>query len=57
MGTMTSEERERMNEICAQMQVEQDHRKFGLLLAELNDLLERKGHRLEADSIVKPSKE
>lgn len=52
---MTPEERERMNEICARLQVEQDHRKFGQLLAELNDLLERKVHRLEADPDVKQS--
>ncbi len=50
---MTPEDRERMNELCAQMQVEQDRWKFGQLLAELNNLLERKGHRLEPQSNVK----
>ena len=45
--TMTPEERERMYEICAKLQVEQDHTAFTRLMTELNNLLERKEHRLE----------
>ena len=44
---MTPEERERMYEICAKLQVEQDHNAFTRLMTELNNLLERKEHRLE----------
>ena len=43
---MTPEESERMNELCAQIQVERDPRKFGELIAELNDMLEAKERRL-----------
>ena len=53
---MTPEERERMNELCAQMQVEQDRWKFGQLLAELNNLLERKENRLEPRPNVEQEK-
>lgn len=48
--TMTSEERERMNELCQKIAVEQDHDRFVRLLRELNSLLERKEHRLEHKS-------
>lgn len=44
---MTPEERERMNRLCAQIQVEQDHAKFTQLIAELNTLFEAKEHRLD----------
>lgn len=44
---MSPEERERMHEICAKLQVEQDHIKFTQLMSELNNLLECKEHRLE----------
>ena len=44
---MSPEERERMHEICVKLQVEQDHKKFTELMSELNNLLERKEHRLE----------
>ena len=44
---MRPEERERMHDICAKLQVEQDHNAFTLLMSELNNLLERKEHRLE----------
>jgi hypothetical protein len=44
---MSPEERERMHEICDQLQVEQDHTKFTQLMSELNNLLARKEHRLE----------
>jgi len=41
------EERERMYEICAKLQVEQDHNTFTRLMTELNSLLERKEQRLQ----------
>jgi hypothetical protein len=44
---VTPEQRERMNELCRQIQVEQDQKKFIALVQELNDLLEQKEHRLE----------
>ncbi len=44
---MTPEERERMNRLCAQIQVEQDHNKFTQLIAELNSLFETKERRLD----------
>ena len=39
---MTSEERERMDRICEQIQEEKDPDTFTRLVTELNDLLERK---------------
>jgi hypothetical protein len=45
---MSPEERERMNDICTKLQVEQDHDKFTQLMTELNNILECKEHRLEA---------
>ena len=47
-GSMSPEERERMNDICTKLQVEQDHDKFTQLMTELNNILECKEHRLEA---------
>jgi hypothetical protein len=44
---MTSEEHERMLALCQQVAVEKDHRRFNLLIRELNDLLERKQQRIE----------
>ena len=44
---MTPEEHERMNELCNRLQVEQDNHTFTELVAELNNLLERKEGRLE----------
>jgi hypothetical protein len=45
---MSPEERERMNDICTKLQVEQDRGKFTQLMTELNNLLECKEQRLEA---------
>jgi hypothetical protein len=45
--SMSPEERVRMNDICTRLQVEQDHNKFTQLMSELNNLLERKEHRLQ----------
>ena len=47
MKAMTPEERERMNKLCAQIQVEKDHAKFTQLITELNTLFEAKEHRLD----------
>jgi len=47
---MTEKELETMNEICAQLQTEKDHRKFSDLLKQLNELVERKADRLEKQS-------
>jgi hypothetical protein len=44
---MDDEQRERMNEICAKLQVEQDQHRFTELLKQLNNLLERKGQNSE----------
>ena len=44
---MSPEERERMYDICAKLQVEQDHNAFSQLMTELNNLPEHKEHRLE----------
>jgi hypothetical protein len=44
---MTPEEREHMNKLCAQIQVERDPRKFTTLIRDLNELLEKKERRLE----------
>ena len=44
---MRSEERERMYELCALIEKEQDHHRFLQLIEELNDLLERQERRLE----------
>lgn len=43
---MTPDERERMNELCRQIQVEKDQRKFAALIEELNELLAKKDERL-----------
>jgi hypothetical protein len=47
---MTAEERERMNELCRQIQVEQDQKKFSDLCEQLNRLLENKDERLQKTS-------
>jgi hypothetical protein len=46
-NVMSPEERERVNKVCAQIQVEQDRQRFNELITELNTILERKGQRLE----------
>ena len=42
---MTPEERERMNELCVQIQEEKDYDQFAIQLRELADLLVRKQQR------------
>ena len=44
---MTPEERERMYSLCRQIAEEKSPPEFLRLVEELNDLLERKEHRLE----------
>jgi len=44
---MTSDERERMHWLCNRIAEEKDAQKFIALIRELNDLLERKGRRIE----------
>jgi len=44
---MKPEERERMYELCALIEKEKDHNRFLQLINELNELLERKEHRLD----------
>jgi hypothetical protein len=44
---MRSEERERMYQLCALIEKEQDHHRFLQLIEELNDLLECQERRLE----------
>ncbi len=44
---MTPDERELMAILCQRIAVEQDRMKFTKLVAELNELLEKKEHRLE----------
>ena len=45
--SMRSEERERMYQLCALIEKEQDHHRFLQLIEELNELLERQEQRLE----------
>ncbi len=48
---MTPEEKERMNELCRQIQVEKDPQKFTELVSQLSALLDRKSERLH---VVEP---
>jgi len=47
---MTPEEQSRLNELCQLIKDEKDNDKFHRLLKELNELLSRKGRRLEEQS-------
>jgi hypothetical protein len=49
-SAVTPEERSRMNALCAQMAIEKDQDTFIQLVQELNDLMERKVHRLNDPS-------
>jgi hypothetical protein len=44
---MKPEERERMYQLCAMIETEQNRERFLQLIKELNDLLDRKEQRLE----------
>jgi hypothetical protein len=47
---MKQEERERMHQLCAMIEKEQNRERFLQLIQELNELLQRKEHRLESGS-------
>jgi hypothetical protein len=44
---MKPEEHQRIFELCALIEKEKDHNRFLQLINELNELLERKEHRLD----------
>jgi len=44
---LTPDERERMHALCERIAIEEDQQNFVQLVRDLNDLLERKEHRLE----------
>ena len=46
---MTSEEREKMNELCKRIQTEKNPKIFDQLVCELNDLLEEKHERIRPE--------
>ena len=46
---MTSQQRERMNQLCSKMANEQNPARFHQLVVELNALLEEKSQRLEGN--------
>jgi hypothetical protein len=52
---MTPEERELMNKLCRQIEVEKDPKTFDELVHQLNELLERKEHRLNPEQRENPS--
>ena len=47
MPSMKPDDRERMYQLCAQIEKENDHHRFLKLIEELNDLLERQEQRHE----------
>ena len=47
---MKPDERERMYQLCELIENEKDHARFLELIRELNELLQRKEHRLEDES-------
>ena len=46
---MTPEEKAKMDALCKRITEERDPHAFTLLVQELNDLLDLKGHRLESE--------
>lgn len=50
---MNSDKQDRMNELCQQIQIEQDQTKLGELLRALNDLLDPAQHRPEVPTSLK----
>ena len=52
---MTPDEQELMERICKQIAVEKDANKFTELCHELNELLEKKEHRLKPSQRQNPS--
>jgi len=53
--SVTPEEWELMQTLCKQIAVEKDPKKFSKLVQELNELLEKKEHRLESGQLERPS--
>jgi hypothetical protein len=51
---MTPEEREKMNELCKQIQIEKNPQVFDQLVQELNELLEVKHERIHPEHKTKP---
>jgi hypothetical protein len=51
---MRPDERERMYQLCAMIEKEQDRERFLQLIRELNDLLEHKERRLEHSDRKEP---
>ena len=45
---MRADDRERMYQLCAQIEQEKDHHRFLQLIEQLNELLERQEQRLES---------
>lgn len=45
---MAPEEKQQMESLCKQIQVEKDPKKFGELIQQLNELLERKEYSLSS---------
>jgi len=54
---MTAEERAEMERLVGLIQDEKDHRKFMQLIAQLNELLERKERRLNGIPLSAPPKQ
>jgi hypothetical protein len=52
---MTPEELELMYKLCQQIAVEKDPKAFDELVHQLNELLEKKEHRLHPEQREKPS--
>jgi hypothetical protein len=52
---MTPEEQELMTALCRRIAVERDSKTFDELVRQLNDLLEKKRHRLEPEQLEKPN--
>jgi hypothetical protein len=50
---MTPDEAERMKVLCRQIEIEKDHNRFSQLIAELYELLDRKGKRLDDPPFTK----
>jgi|HubBroStandDraft_5_1064220.scaffolds.fasta_scaffold262883_2 hypothetical protein len=52
---MTPEEKEMMHTLCQRIEVEKDSKTFDELVFQLNELLEKKEHRLKPEQKEKPS--
>jgi hypothetical protein len=52
---MTPEEKEMMHKLCQRIEIEKDPKTFDELVHQLNELLEKKEHRLKPEQREKPS--